>query len=290
MAILVDKTTRVICQGFTGKLATFHCQQMIDYGTQLVGGVRPGKGGASHLGKPIFNSVREAIQQTGATASMICVPPLLAADALLEAAEAGIELIVCITRGIPVQDILRVKGAIAHYGVTLIGPNAPGIISPGACKIGIMPGDLFQAGSIGIVSRSATLMFEAVQQTSRVNLGQSSSIGIGGDTLYGINFIECLKLFEADRNTKGIIMIGEIGGSAEEEAAEFIRFNIRKPLITYIAGLTAPPGKRMGHGGAIISAGKGTAKEKIGALQAAGVSVVRSPSEIGARMLEFFEG
>ncbi len=290
MAILVDKTTRVICQGFTGKLATFHCQEMINYGTQLVGGVRPGKGGERHLGRPVFDSVRTAIEKTKATASIVCVPPLLAADALLEAAEAGIKLIICITRGIPVQDMLQVKGAIAHYGVTLIGPNAPGIISPDACKIGIMPGNLFRKGSIGIVSRSATLMYEAVQQTTQVKLGQSSSIGIGGDALYGINFIECLKLFEADRKTKGIIMIGEIGGSAEEEAAEFIRFNIRKPLVTYIAGLTAPPGKRMGHGGAIISAGKGTAKAKIKALQSSGVSVVRSPSEIGAKMLEFFEG
>ncbi len=272
MSILVDKNTQLLCQGFTGKQATFHSQQCLDYGTRLVGGVTPGRGGQEHLGLPVFNTVREAVRATGATASMIYVPPPFAADAILEAADAGIQVIVCITEGIPVLHMLRVKAALAHYDAVLIGPNCPGIITPGECKIGIMPGFIHQAGSIGIVSRSGTLTYEAVYQTTRAGLGQTTCVGIGGDPI------------KADPATRGIIMVGEIGGSAEEEAADYIKSHVTKPVVGYIAGLTAPPGKRMGHAGAIITGGKGTGASKVSALKAAGVEVVATPSEMGRRM------
>ena len=284
MSVLIDAQTRVICQGFTGAQGTFHSRQALDYGTHLVGGVTPGKGGSQHLDLPVFNTVAEAVVSTAAEATMIYVPAAFAADAILEATAAGIKLIVCITEGIPVLDMLRVKAVLRETDSLLIGPNCPGIITPGACKIGIMPGPMHTPGHIGIVSRSGTLTYEAVFQTSRCGFGQSTCIGIGGDPIHGMGFIECLQLFQADKDTHGIVMIGEIGGNDEEQAAEFIRQHVTKPVVAYIAGVTAPPGKRMGHAGAIISGSQGTAEATIGALEAAGVKVVRSPAEIGAGM------
>lgn len=286
MSILVDKDTRVICQGFTGKQGSFHTEQAVAYGTNMVGGVTPGKGGQKHLDLPVFDTVHDAVDATGADASMIYVPAAFAADAILEAAHAGIKVIVCITEGIPVLDMLKVKAALESYDCRLIGPNCPGIITPGGCKIGIMPGMIHQPGRVGIVSRSGTLTYEAVYQTSKAGLGQSTCIGIGGDPIHGMSFIDCLELFEQDARTEGVIMVGEIGGAAEEDAAEYIRDKVSKPVVAYIAGVTAPSGKRMGHAGAIVSGGKGTAEGKFAALEAAGVATVRSPAQIGSRMRE----
>lgn len=290
MSVLVNRDTRVICQGFTGQQGSFHSEQAIAYGTQMVGGVTPGKGGQTHLGLPVFNTVAEAVQATQASATMIYVPAAFAADAILEAEAAGLEVIVCITEGIPVLDMLRVRAVLEHSAAVLIGPNCPGIITPGECKIGIMPGQIHRPGKVGIVSRSGTLTYEAVHQTTETGLGQSTCIGIGGDPIQGLDFVACLELFEADAQTEAVILVGEIGGSAEEQAAEYIRESVSKPVVAYIAGVTAPPGKRMGHAGAIISGGTGTAEHKYAALEAAGVHTVRSPADMGRRLQEVLHG
>jgi succinyl-CoA synthetase alpha subunit len=284
MSILVGAETKVICQGLTGRQGSFHTEQCLEYGTKVVAGVTPGRGGSEHLGLPVFDTVREAREATGATVSMIYVPAPFAADAILEAADAGLELVVCITEGVPVLDMVRVKAVLGDYDCRLVGPNCPGVITPGECKIGIMPGQIHQPGSIGIVSRSGTLTYEAVAQTTVRGLGQTTCVGIGGDPVRGMNFIDCIELFEADPATRGIVMIGEIGGTDEEAAAEYIAAQVSKPVVAYIAGVTAPPGKRMGHAGAIISGGQGTALDKYRALEKAGVVTVRSLADLGEAM------
>ena len=286
MSVLVDKSTRLVVQGLTGKEGTFHTKQMVEYGTNVVGGVTPGKGGTTHEGIPVFNTVADAVKEAGANASVIYVPPSFAADAIMEAADAGVPVVVCITEGIPTLDMVKVKEYLSDKPTRLIGPNCPGIISPGKCKIGIMPGHIHREGPIGVVSRSGTLTYEAVGQLTALGLGQSSAIGIGGDPIVGTTHVDALRLFEADPETTGIVMIGEIGGSAEEEAAAFAKENVTKPIVAFIAGQTAPPGRRMGHAGAIIAGGKGTAAEKMKALGDAGIHVVKSPADIGRAMKE----
>ncbi len=284
MSVLVDKNTRLVVQGITGKEGTFHTKQMVEYGTQVVGGVTPGKGGTTHEGIPVFNTVSDAVREAGANASVIYVPPPFAADAIMEAADAGVALVVCITEGIPVLDMVKVREYLATRQTRLIGPNCPGVISPGKCKIGIMPGHIHREGKVGVVSRSGTLTYEAVGQLTALGLGQSTAIGIGGDPIIGTNHLNALALFQDDPDTEGIVMIGEIGGSAEEEAAAFAKDNVTKPIVAFIAGQTAPPGRRMGHAGAIIAGGKGTAAEKMRALEEAGIRVVNSPADIGQAM------